>query len=120
VIPTGPGTGCTRPVEVWPVFSTYLNAYVLLYLCDEGWFFSLSEDLVTWTAPVPFLCEVMWQRCQPMDWNYVFVTPGNPPGVIGQTGYVLYAHTDARGLNCPDGFSPHELWLGPFTFTKRP
>jgi hypothetical protein len=31
--------------------------------------------------------------------DYIFVTPGQPAGVIGQAGYVLYAHTDSKGLN---------------------
>jgi hypothetical protein len=120
ILPTGTPLGCTRPVQVWPVFSNYLNAFVLLFLANEGWFFSTSTDLISWTPPANFLPELMWQNCQPMDWNYVFVTPGMPAGVIGQSGYVLYAHTDSKGLNCPGGFSPHELWVRPFNFTKAP
>jgi len=117
--------GCTRPVEVWPAYNTYLNAYVLLFLANEGWFFSTSTNLVSWIAPVNFMPEKMFNDCQPMDWNYVFVTPGNPSGVISQTGYVLYAHTDQKGLGCTnaDGtasFEPHELWIRPFTFLKNP
>ncbi len=120
IVATGKRTGCTRPVQVWPAFSTYLNAYVLTFLCNEGWFFSTSTDLITWTAPTNFMPMNMWQRCQPMDWNYIFVTPGNQGGVIGKTGYVLYAHTDSRGLGCSSGFSPHEFWVRSFTFTKGP
>jgi hypothetical protein len=112
-------SGCTRPVEVWPARSSYLNAYVLTYLCNEGWFFSTSTDLVTWTAPTNFLPMAMWQSCQPMDWNFMLVTPGNPAGVIGQTGYVLFAHSDAKGLNCTGRFSPHMPWIRPFTFSQR-
>ncbi len=114
------GSGCTRPVEAWPAFSTYLQAYVLTFVCNEGWFFSTSTDLTTWTAPVNFLQMKMWQPCQPMDWNYVLVTPGNQGGTIGQGGLVLYAHTESRGLNCQGGFSPHELWVRSFTFSKSP
>ena len=117
--------GCTRPVEVWPAYNTYLNCYLLLFLANEGWFFSTSTNLVTWTEPVNFLPELMFQNCQPMDWNYIFVTPGYPAGVIGQTGYVLYAHTDQKGLGCTntDGspsFKPHELWVRSFNFHKQP
>jgi len=119
IVATGKGSGCTRPVQVWPVFSTYLKAYVLTFLCNEGWFFSTSTDLVTWVAPTQFLNMPMWRSCQPMDLNYILVTPGKPGGLIDQTGYVLYAHTDQRGLNC-DKFYPHELWVRPFTFTKGP
>ena len=56
------------------------------------------------------------KSCQPMDWNFVLVTPGNQAGVIGQTGYVLYAHSDAQGLGCGAGFAPHMLWVRPFAF----
>jgi hypothetical protein len=111
-------SGCTRPVEVSPSRSTYLNAYVLTYLCNEGWFFSTSTDLVTWTPPTNFLPMTMWKACQPMDWNFMLVTPGNPAGVIGQTGYVLYAHSDSKGLGCEGGFSPHMLWVRPFTVSR--
>jgi hypothetical protein len=76
-------------------------------------------DLVTWTAPTNFLPMAMWQSCQPMDWNFMLVTPGNPAGVIGHTGYVIYAHSDAKGLNCTGRFSPHMLWMRPFTFNQR-
>ena len=117
IVATRDGTGCTRPVQVWPAFSTYLNAYILTFLCNEGWFLSTSKDLVTWTPPTNLMPMKMWQHCQPMDWNYIFVTPGNQAGVIGQTGYVLYAHTDSKGLGCSAGFSPHELWVRSFTFS---
>jgi hypothetical protein len=119
IVATGPGSGCTRPVQVWAAFNTYLNAYVLTFLCNEGWFFSTSTDLVTWAAPTQFLKMLMFRTCEPMDENYILVTPGNPGGVIGQTGYVLYSHTSARGVRCPT-LDPHELWMRPFTFTKSP
>jgi hypothetical protein len=88
---------------------------VLTFLCNEGWFFSTSTDLVTWTAPVNFTPMPMWRSCQPMDWNFILVTPGNPAGEIGQTGLVLYAHSDQKGLNCGT-FDAHELWVRLFTF----
>jgi hypothetical protein len=113
IVATGKGSGCTRPVQVWPAFNTYLNAYVLTFLCDEGWFFSTSTDLVTWAPPTQFLNMRMWREGQPMDDNYILVTPGNPGGVIGQTGYVLYASTPSRGEA-----GPHMLWIRPFTFSK--
>jgi hypothetical protein len=97
-----------------------LNAYVLAFLCNEGWFLSSSTDLVNWAPPTNFMPMKMWQPCQPMDWNYTFVTPGNQAGVIGQSGYVLYAHSDVKGLGCGNRFSPHMLWVRPFTFAKSP
>jgi hypothetical protein len=32
----------------------------------------------------------MFKSCQPMDWNFIFVTPGNEAGVIGQKGLLVY------------------------------
>jgi hypothetical protein len=119
IVATGGTSGCTRPVEVWPARSSYLDAYVLLYLCNEGWFFSTSTDLVGWTPPAVFMPMKMWQPCQPMDWNYTLVTPGSPGGIIGERGYVLYAHAEARGLGCSGRFSPHMLWVRPFAFEKN-
>lgn len=103
---------------VWPCYSTYLNAYLLTFTTDLGWFFSTSTDLLSWTTPVNFLPAHLWQHCQPMDWNYVFVTPGKPAGIIRRTGYVLYAHSDRKGINCGDGFSSHELWIRTFEWVK--
>jgi hypothetical protein len=106
----------SRPAQPWPTFSTYLNAYVLVFVGEQGWFYSTSTDLVTWapatqfyTAPVP-----LFTQGQETDENVVLVTPGNPGQVIGQTGYVLYANTPAWGV------APHELWMRPFTFSKGP
>ncbi len=118
IVATGEGTGCTRPVQIWPAFSTYLNAYVLAFLGNEGWFFSTSTDLLAWSKPVNFLPMTMWQPRQAMDWNFILVTPGNEAGVLGQTGYVLYAHTGAKGKGNPNGFSPHMLWVRPFAFSR--
>jgi hypothetical protein len=120
IVATGQGTGCTRPVEVGAAFSSYLNAHVLTFVCNEGWFFSTSKDLVTWAPPKDFMPMTMWRACQPMDWNYVLVTPGNAAGVVGETGDVLYAHSDSKGLGCTGGFSPHELWMRPFKFSMGP
>ena len=33
-------------MQVWPAFSTFLNAYVLAFLGNEGWFFSTSTNLL--------------------------------------------------------------------------
>ena len=108
--------GCTRPAQPWPVFSTYLNAYVLVFLCEEGWFFSTSTDLVTWSSPVQFFTAPNneFTAGLPTDENLILITPGNSVQVIGQTGIVLYAHTDAWKNNS------HELWSRPFKFQKNP
>jgi len=108
--------GCARPAQPWPVFSTYLNAYVLVFLANEGWFFSTSTDLVTWSLPVQFFTAPNNEFTQglPVDENVILVTPGNPVQVIGQTGIVLYAHSPAwKNIS-------HELWSRPFIFIKNP
>ncbi len=108
--------GCTRPAQPWPVFSTYLNAYVLVFLANEGWFFSTSMDLVTWSSPTQFFTAPNREFAEglPTDENVILVTPGNPMQVIGQTGIVLYAHTPAWKN------ASHELWSRPFSFQRQP
>ena len=104
----------TRPAQPWPVYSTYLNAYVLLFLCEGGWYFSTSTDLVTWAPPKKFFSAPAneFTAGQPTDENVILVTPGSPSQVIGQTGYVLYAHTPSWGS------APHELWMRTFAFNS--
>jgi hypothetical protein len=106
--------GLTRPAQPWPAFSTYLNAYVLVFVGEEGWFFSASTDLVTWSPPTQFYTSPapLFTNGQQTDENVILVTPGNPGQVIGQTGYLLYASTPAWGV------APHELWMRPFSFTQ--
>ena len=121
ILPIDGSSGITGTTEAWPVFSTYLNAYVVVFLANQGWYFSTSTDLLTWAPPKPFAPQVPrpFQACLPSESNFVLVTPGNQPGVIGQTGYVLYAHTDREGLTCGT-YYPHELWVRSFTFGKTP
>jgi len=115
-------SGCSRPAQPWPALSTYLNEYMLFFVCDEGWFFSTSADLVNWSDPAQFYVPTipLFTACQQNDDNYILVTPGNAGQMIGQTGYVLYADTPEfgaevrRGSQCPG--APHELWQRPFTF----
>jgi hypothetical protein len=108
--------GCTRNAQPWPVFSTYLNAYVLVFIANEGWFFSTSTNLVTWSSPTQFFSAPNDEFTQglPTDENVILVTPGNPDQVIGQTGLVLYSHTPAWHS------VSDELWSRPFTFSKNP
>ena len=108
--------GCTRMAQPWPVYSTYLNAYVLVFIASEGWFFSTSTNLVTWTAPTQFFTAPSPEFLlgSETDENVILVTSGNPDQVIGQSGIVLYSHTTAwKGI-------PDELWSRPFTFQKNP
>ena len=108
--------GCTRTAQPWPVYSTYLNAYVLVFIATEGWFFSTSTDLVNWSSPIQFYTAPSPEFLlgSETDENVIFVTPGNADQVIGQSGIVLYSHTSAwKGI-------PDELWSRPFTFSKNP
>jgi hypothetical protein len=116
---------CSSPRQPWVAYSTYLNAYVMVYVSYEGWFFSTSTDLVNWTAPTQFYTappgDTLFTAGEQNDENVILVTPGNAPQVIGQTGLVLYAHTPSFGYGGGSGSSvPHELWSRPFTFTKSP
>ena len=115
VVPDIPGN--TRPAQPWPVYSKYLNAYVLLFIANDGWFFSTSNDLVTWSQPKLFYNIKTFQDCQANDDNFVFVTPGNPGQVIGQTGIVIYSHTPHYGFGTCPTVQFHELWIRPFTFS---
>ena len=92
-----------------------MKSYVLLWLANEGWFFAISSDLVHWSSPKNFMAMQMWQTSQPMDLNYIFVTPGSAQGIIGRTGYVLNAHTLRHGQACPNRIA-HILWTRPFIF----
>jgi hypothetical protein len=113
VIPSSPA--CMSPRQPWVTFSTYLNKYVVVFLCSSGWFYSTSPDLVTWSDPIQFYVapNPEFTAGDVVEENVVFVTPGNPSNqVIGQTGYVLYA----QGIW---NVSSHELWRRTFTFNGR-
>jgi hypothetical protein len=108
-------SACTRPAQPWLTFNTYLNRYVMLFICQQGWFFSTSTDLVNWAVPSQLFAAPApeFSHGQQTDENLSLVTPGNQGQVTGQSGYVLYASTPAWGK------TPHELWMRPFTFDKK-
>jgi hypothetical protein len=114
VVPTM--SACTRPAQPWLAFSTYLNEYVIVFICAQGWFFSTSTDLVTWTSPTQFYAAPAptFTNGEETDENPSLVTPGDPGQVIGQTGYVMYAETPSWGSGVA---TAHMLWMRPFTFT---
>lgn len=111
------GGACTEPRQPWLAYSTYLKSHVLLFICRDGWFFSLSSDpdLKKWTAPERFTTPASKQFSfgMPNDDNYIFASKGEPGSVIDQSGLVLYAHTDRFGKGEE---APHELWYRTFTF----
>jgi hypothetical protein len=90
-------SGCTRPAQPWLAFSTYLNEYVMVFICSKGWFFSTSTDLVTWTTGTLFHSVQMFTKGNETDENPSLVTPGNAGQMIGESGYVLYGETPKWG-----------------------
>jgi hypothetical protein len=125
VVPTV--SACSGPQQPWVTFSAYLKAHVLVFVCNEGWFYSTSTDpsLVKWTAPVQFYAprSPLFTKGEPNDDHLILVTPGNPMQVIDQAGLVLYAHTPSFGVGTGQN-EPQELWCRTFTFgpakDKRP
>jgi hypothetical protein len=115
VVPNGTGIPCTAPQRHAGIsYNTYLKRYLLTYLCNEGWFYSTSLDLTTWTNPTQFeTAPVPNNQLQPgseLDWFPTLVTIGTQNGMTtGQTGYVFYA----KGQNM---LSPHNLWRRSFAF----
>lgn len=97
------------------IASNFIYAYVLVFIANEGRFFSTSTNLTTWSSPVQFFTAPNDESTQglPADENVILVTPGNPVQGIGQTGIVLYAHTPVCGGVL------HELTPRPFTFVKN-
>jgi hypothetical protein len=114
VVPSS--SACTRPVQPWLASSAYLGEYVMVFVCQEGWFFTTSPDLTRWSAPIQFYSSPtpMFSNDQPTEENLSLVTPGNPGQVIGQSGYILYASTPSWGKVA------HMLWMRSFTFNKSP
>ncbi len=105
---------CKRPAQPWLAFNTYLKTYVMVLVCEQGWFFSTSADLTTWSTPTQFFAapDPEFTKGKETDENVSLVTPGNRGQEIGQTGYVLYAKATDWGKG-------HDLWMRPFEFVAR-
>jgi hypothetical protein len=95
-------------------YNTYLRAYLLTFVCNQGWFYTTSQDLVHWspaaqffTAPFP---NSKLQVGQEFDWYPTLFTPGEPSNqTTGKTGTVYYA----KGLW---ETTSHELYAQSFSF----
>ncbi len=113
LIPSGT---CMHVGQPWPGYSTYLKKYVLVFLCNQNsWAISTSSDLVNWTQPAVFYQApgTFYVKGQETDEYVTLVTPGEPGGVIGQSGYVLYANSSDSDT------VPTELFMRPFNFTMN-
>ena len=95
--------------QPWVTYNTYLQKYVMTFICRTGWFFTTATDLEKqdWSEPQQFYtapctsgtttpsCGIFTRGNQTDD-NMIFFTPENASNQItGQTGLVLYAHTPA-------------------------
>ncbi len=118
----GPGSSlipagtCTHVGQPWPAYSDYLKKYVLVFLCNQdSWAISTSTDLVNWTQPYVFYeaPAQFYTKGHETDEYVTLVTPGKPGGVIGQSGYALYANTSDSDT------VPTELFMRPFNFTMN-
>ena len=95
-------------------YNNYLHAYLLTFVCNEGWYYTTSTDLVHWspaklffTAPFP---NSHLQTGQEFDWYPTLFTPGETSNQeTGQTGYVYYA----KGAWMT---TPHELFRQSYSF----
>jgi hypothetical protein len=115
VIPNGNGIPCTAPQRHAGIsYNTYLKSYLLTYLCNEGWFYSTSSDLTTWTTPIQFEIAPVPNnhllKGSELDWFPTLITIGTSSGITtGQTGFVYYA----KGQNM---LAPHVMWRRSFAF----
>jgi len=109
---TEPGVGglCSQPVPAPSTlsginfqgnadisFNTALNAYLFIFLSDDGFFYSTSPDMLTWTTPKLLMRtgpQIAALRTPGATYYYkpTFITPGNTSDQItGATGYLFYA-----------------------------
>jgi hypothetical protein len=111
-----PDPACAPERQAGISYNTYLASYLLTFVCDTGWFFTTSTDLVHWSAPIQFFSAPFSNnnlvKGEQFDWYPALFTPGQTSNqTTGQSGYVYYAEGDWDS-------TPHELFRRPFTLTK--
>lgn len=111
-----PNAACAPERQAGISYNTFLASYLLTYVCDSGWFFVTSTDLIHWSAPSMFFSAPFsnnnLQTGQQFDWYPTLFTPGQPNNqTTGQSGYVYYAQGDWNT-------SPHELFRRPYTLVR--
>jgi hypothetical protein len=114
----GYGT-CVQPRQPFLTFSTTQFEYVLIFLCNKGYYYSLSASIANpnFSTPQQFFFPAFtpFTSGVPMDENAVFFTPGNANTMtIGATGLMLYAHTQAWSN------TSHNLWTRSFQYGPTP
>jgi hypothetical protein len=110
----GYGT-CVQPRQPFLTFSTHQNVYLLVFLCNLGWYYSTSPSLSapSFSTPQQFFFPAFtpFTTGEPMDENAVFFTLGNTNTMtIGATGLAIYAHTQAWSN------TSHNLWTRSFSY----
>jgi hypothetical protein len=107
VVPSTGSARCDRTVRQPSVtYNTYLQAYLMTFICKDGWYYSTASSLdrQDWIPPRQFFQEPgpgMFSKGSETDENVVFFTPGSSSALTtGKNGYVLYASTP-RWLELP-------------------
>jgi hypothetical protein len=109
VVPTT-ASNCSRPGQPWVGHSSAFNRYLMVFVCEQGWFSSTATSLdeEDWTPPVLFFapsCPKSVQPCQeftngqPTDDNGILFTAGDVSPTIGSAGILLYAHVADWGTH---------------------
>ncbi len=95
-------------------YNAFLHAYLLTFVCNEGWYYTTSADLLHWAPATEFFAAPFpnsnLQPGQEFDWYPTLFSPGQASNqTTGQTGYVYYA----KGLWQT---TSHELYAQSFSF----
>jgi hypothetical protein len=85
-------------------FNSTLNAYLLVFQSDDGFFYSISSDLISWSPPrlfMPTPPNIQNLKTPGAEYYYypLLVTPSSPSDQLtGESGYIFYAKgtQDAR------------------------
>jgi hypothetical protein len=78
-------------------FNTALNAYLLVFRGDDGFFYSTASDMMNWSSPVMFMATppALQALKTPGSAYYYYplaVTPSAPSDELtGASGYIFYA-----------------------------
>ena len=95
-------------------FNDALNAYLLVFMSDDGMYYALSSDLMSWTNPTPFMKfdtpNSVALKTVGATYHYYpsLISPNYPSEqMTGSAGYLYYA---AGVFDAKQGQSVHSLW----------